>query len=127
MNLDESDFRNFAESAVTGLHWVGPDGVVLWVNQAELDMLGYTREEYVGHNIAEFHVDAAVIQDMDEAPLAELPPVPHEPATTRARERVVGCPPGLSDRVLSRPVRPNLPVRGTRQRSSHGCSLESAP
>jgi len=64
MNLDESDFRNFAESAVTGLHWVGPDGVVLWVNQAELDMLGYTREEYVGHNIAEFHVDAAVIQDM---------------------------------------------------------------
>src|SRR5205085_11417225 len=64
MNLDESDFRNFAESAVTGLHWVGPDGVVLWVNQAELDMLGYTREEYVGHNIAEFHVDAAVIHDM---------------------------------------------------------------
>ena len=62
--MNESDFRAFAESAIIGLHWVGPDGTVLWVNQAELDMLGYTREEYVGHHICEFHIDPPVIDDM---------------------------------------------------------------
>jgi PAS domain S-box-containing protein len=36
----------------------------LWANQTELDLLGYTRDEYVGHNIAEFHVDEPVIEDM---------------------------------------------------------------
>jgi PAS domain S-box-containing protein len=30
------------------------------VNQAELDLLGYSREEYLGHNIAEFHADPDV-------------------------------------------------------------------
>lgn len=64
MKFNESDFRDFAESAIFGLHWVGPDGTVLWVNEAELHMLGYTREEYVGHNIGEFHADAPVIEDM---------------------------------------------------------------
>jgi PAS domain S-box-containing protein len=64
MEPNESDFRDFAETAAFGLHWVGPDGIVLWVNQAELDMLGYSREEYVGHHISEFHADAPVIEDM---------------------------------------------------------------
>ena len=35
-----------------GLHWVGPDGTILRANRAELDMLGYSREEYVGRPIA---------------------------------------------------------------------------
>src|SRR6202008_150853 len=33
-------------------------------NQAELDMLGYTSDEYVGRNIVEFHVDRDVIEDI---------------------------------------------------------------
>lgn len=60
----EEELRNFVENASVGMHWVGPDGIVLWVNQGELDLLGYTREEYVGHNIAEFHADRQVISDM---------------------------------------------------------------
>src|SRR5579864_6495453 len=56
--------RDFIESAATALHWVGADGTILWANQAELDMLGYGREEFVGRNIAEFHVDAPVIADI---------------------------------------------------------------
>jgi PAS domain S-box-containing protein len=58
----ESQLTDFFENATVGLHWVGPDGRVLRVNQAELDMLGYTREEYEGHHIAEFHVDQDVIE-----------------------------------------------------------------
>jgi len=56
----------FLETAAIGLHRVGPDGTILWVNDAELETLGYTREEYVGHHIAEFHADQAVIADILE-------------------------------------------------------------
>ena len=52
------------EHAAEGLHWVGSDGTILWANQTELEMLGYARDEYIGHNIREFHVDAPVIADI---------------------------------------------------------------
>lgn len=60
----ERDLADFFDNATVGLHCVGPDGVLLRVNQAELDMLGYTREEYLGRSIVEFHVDRQVIDDM---------------------------------------------------------------
>jgi PAS domain S-box-containing protein len=60
----EQDLTDFIENAAVGLHWVGPDGTIIWANQAELDLLGYTREEYVGHHIAEFHADGHVIDDI---------------------------------------------------------------
>ncbi|MGB2695618.1 MAG: PAS domain S-box protein [Dehalococcoidia bacterium] len=58
----QSQLSDFIENAPTGLHWVGPDGAILWANQAELDLLGYSEDEYVGRHIAEFHVDQDVIQ-----------------------------------------------------------------
>ncbi|MDQ2936743.1 MAG: PAS domain S-box protein [Acidobacteriota bacterium] len=60
----EAELTDFFENAAIGLHWVGPDGTILRVNQAELDMLGYTRDEYVGRNIGEFHVDQPVVEDI---------------------------------------------------------------
>ena len=60
----EAELRDFIENATVGLHWVGPDGIILWANKAELDLLGYTREEYLGRHIAEFHVDRPVIDDI---------------------------------------------------------------
>ncbi|HEY6229979.1 MAG TPA: PAS domain S-box protein [Pyrinomonadaceae bacterium] len=64
LQRSEAELTDFFENAAIGLHWVGPDGTVLRVNQAELDMLGYTRDEYVGHHIAEFHADQNVIDDI---------------------------------------------------------------
>ena len=64
LRQSEEEFRDFAENATIGLHRVGPDGTILWTNKAELELLGYSWEEYVGHNIAEFHADAPVIEDM---------------------------------------------------------------
>ena len=52
------------ENAAIGLRWVGPDGTILRANQAELDLLGYTREEYVGRQIAEFHVEPELIAEI---------------------------------------------------------------
>src|ERR1700737_4350987 len=64
LRRNETQLTDFFENAAIGLHWVGPDGTILRVNQAELDMLGYEREEYLGRNIADFHVDLAVINDI---------------------------------------------------------------
>lgn len=58
------DFADLFENGAVGLHFVGPNGIVLNANQAELDFLGYSREEYIGHHIAEFHADALVIEDI---------------------------------------------------------------
>jgi PAS domain S-box-containing protein len=61
---NEAQLTDFFENSAIAMHWVGPDGTVLRVNEAELDMLGYSREEYEGHNIAEFHIDQNVIEDI---------------------------------------------------------------
>lgn len=60
----EQELSDFLENAAVGLHWVGPDGIVLWANQAELNLLGYSRDEYIGHNIGEFHADQDVIAEI---------------------------------------------------------------
>jgi PAS domain S-box-containing protein len=60
----EAELSDFFENAMLGMHWVGPDGTILHANQAELDMLGYTREEYVGQHMARFHADQDVIYDI---------------------------------------------------------------
>ncbi|CAH0152080.1 Autoinducer 2 sensor kinase/phosphatase LuxQ [Massilia sp. Bi118] len=64
LRRNEREFSDFVENAAEGLHRVGADGTILWANKAELQMLGYRWEEYVGHNIGEFHVDEPVIGDI---------------------------------------------------------------
>ncbi len=48
-----------AERAPVGLLQVGSDGIIQWANPAELELLGYTRGEYVGKNATEFYADQA--------------------------------------------------------------------
>ena len=62
--MDALHLDDFFENAAMPMHWVGPQGIILRANRAELEMLGYAREEYVGRNIAEFHADAPVIHDI---------------------------------------------------------------
>jgi two-component system, cell cycle sensor histidine kinase and response regulator CckA len=60
----ETELTDFFDAATVALHWVGEDGTILRANQAELDLLGYESDEYVGHHISEFHVDRPVIDDV---------------------------------------------------------------
>jgi PAS domain S-box-containing protein len=60
----QRELEDFFENAVVGLHWVGPDGMILWANRAEMESLGYAPEEYIGRHIADFHADADVIDDI---------------------------------------------------------------
>jgi PAS domain S-box-containing protein len=62
----EAELKDFIENAIIGMHWVARDGTILWANQAEMNLLGYTQEEYVGRHISEFHVDLPVIEDILE-------------------------------------------------------------
>jgi PAS domain S-box-containing protein len=64
LRQSEQELADFFDHAALGLHWVSPDGIILRANQAELSLLGYTREEYIGHHIAEFHADQEVIADI---------------------------------------------------------------
>ena len=58
----EQELADFLDNAAVGLHQVGPEGIILWANRAELELLGYRRDEYVGHHISEFHADRSVIE-----------------------------------------------------------------
>ena len=44
----ERELSDFLESATEGLHRVGPDGTILWANKAEMNLLGYEPQEYIG-------------------------------------------------------------------------------
>jgi two-component system cell cycle sensor histidine kinase/response regulator CckA len=60
----EQELSDFFESAAIPIHWVSSDGTILRANQAELDLLGYRRDEYVGRHITEFHKDPAEMEDV---------------------------------------------------------------
>jgi PAS domain S-box-containing protein len=60
----QQDFQEFIDTVAIGIHWVDANGIILWANRTELNMLGYTRDEYIGHHIAEFHIDKNKITDI---------------------------------------------------------------
>ncbi|MGL5075344.1 MAG: CBS domain-containing protein, partial [Waterburya sp.] len=59
-----AELTDFIENAVVPMHWVTSDGTISWANQAELEMLGYAKEEYIGRSIVEFHADRPIIDKL---------------------------------------------------------------
>jgi PAS domain S-box-containing protein len=55
---------DFFDNGAVPLHLVDGDGRILYANKAELALLGYTSEEYLGRHIDEFHLDRPVITDI---------------------------------------------------------------
>jgi PAS domain S-box-containing protein len=64
LRRSEREWADFFDNATVGLHWVGPDGIILRANRAELELLGYSREEYIGRHVGEFHVTPDVAGDI---------------------------------------------------------------
>jgi PAS domain S-box-containing protein len=60
----KEELQDFLENASVGIHWVNEEGTILYVNRAELELLGYSKDEYLGHNIAEFYVEQEEITDI---------------------------------------------------------------
>src|SRR5579862_3933270 len=62
--IEATDLADFCEKAPVALQWVGADGVIRWANRADLEVLGYSREELFGRRLAEIHADEAALQDL---------------------------------------------------------------
>jgi PAS domain S-box-containing protein len=58
------ELQHFLDTAVVPIHTTDKSGVITWANQAELDLLGYTPDEYIGHSIREFLVDAPMVEKL---------------------------------------------------------------
>lgn len=63
-DLSVTELRDFVENANICMHWVDENGIIKWANNSELNLLGYTGEEYIGHHISEFHVHQNKIADI---------------------------------------------------------------
>ena len=64
LERSRQELVDFTENANVALHWVDASGRIVWANQAELDFLGYNRDEYIGSPIARYHADADTIEDI---------------------------------------------------------------
>jgi PAS domain S-box-containing protein len=84
------DFEDFFENSVAPMHWVGADGTMLRANQAELDLLGYSRGDFIGRHMAEFHVDRSASDDI-LARLLSGEKLVKFPAKLRAKDGSVKC------------------------------------
>jgi PAS domain-containing protein len=58
---DGLDFKDFFESSNVPLHLVSDDGTILQANKAELELLGYQADEYIGRHIADFYVERSKV------------------------------------------------------------------
>lgn len=56
--------KDFIQNSSIGIHAVSPEGIVVYANQCELEVLGYEEDEYVGHHVSEFQLDKACLEEM---------------------------------------------------------------
>lgn len=64
LTLQIEELSDFTENGSIPLHKVDQNGIIIWANQAELDLTGYSHEEYVGFPVINFHADQSSIQDI---------------------------------------------------------------
>jgi len=81
----ERELSDFLDNAPQAINCVDATGEILWANQFELALLGYSRTEYVGHNVAEFHADAGDLKPIIER-LGEGRVLTEAPARLRCKD-----------------------------------------
>ena len=56
--------EDFIYNSSIGVHAVSPEGIIIYANECELEVLGYEKSEYVGHHVSEFQIDSNCLADM---------------------------------------------------------------
>jgi len=56
--------EDFIYNSSIGIHVVTAEGIILYANECELEVLGYEKSEYVGHHVSEFQIDKDRLSDM---------------------------------------------------------------
>jgi PAS domain S-box-containing protein len=59
----QQELQDFVDNAAEGMEWLDPEGTILWANRAQLELLGYARDEYIGRRVAEFRAGSAEVED----------------------------------------------------------------
>jgi PAS domain S-box-containing protein len=58
------DLADFLDHAPVPIHSLDGRGTILWANRAELELLGFAADEYIGKPLSAFLVDPAALADM---------------------------------------------------------------
>jgi hypothetical protein len=56
--------EDFIYNSSIGIHAVSPEGIIVYANECELEVLGYEKNEYIGHHVSEFQIDEDCLSDM---------------------------------------------------------------
>jgi len=82
------NIEDFLNNSSVGIHTVSSTGIIEYANQFELNMLGYTQEEYIGHHAAEFQVDASCFNDM-QSRLNKFEVLQNYPIKIKAKHEII--------------------------------------
>jgi PAS domain S-box-containing protein len=85
MHRTHEELEDFFENSTVPMHIVARDGTIVRANKAELAMLGYAPDEYIGKSIIGFHADRPVIDDILRR-LLRHEPICEYPARLRAKD-----------------------------------------
>ena len=64
LKFQVEELTDFIENVSVPLHCINGSGIVIWANQAEFDLLGFTKQEYLNKHISNFHVDKEIIENI---------------------------------------------------------------
>lgn len=79
--------EEFIDNSSIGIHAVSPEGIIIYANMCELEVLGYTRSQYVGHHVSEFQMDETYLSDMMMR-LGRLDKLKNYPARVQGKEGI---------------------------------------
>jgi PAS domain S-box-containing protein len=80
--------EDFLNNSSVGINTVSASGIIEYANQFVLDMLGYKRDEYIGHRAEEFQVDPICSRDM-MARLSNFEVLHNYPAKLKAKNETI--------------------------------------
>lgn len=64
ISVKQDQLTKFFENAPTAVHYLNAKGVIIWANQAILNLLGYSQSEYVSQNIADFYLEKEQLKEI---------------------------------------------------------------
>ncbi len=57
LERERDELHDLVDNAAIPVRSIDANGIIRWANRAELELLGYERDEYVGRPIGDFHAD----------------------------------------------------------------------
>ena len=71
-----------------GIHFVNHEGIITYCNERELEILGYSRDEYIGKHYSEFQLESDVVGCMI-CDLNEKKAIKNLPLKVKGKEKTV--------------------------------------